>query len=303
MNLPVLKTNKNPLYSGQTLLLVLLSMAVVLTIVLSILSRSVTDVAITSREEESQRAFSAAEAGIEASLSGFAGGVGLVGENNSASYLVNPSAYGEGSTSFIYPISLISGETGIVWFVSHDGEGNMTCTDGNCFTGTSMEICWGSEANDLSTTPAIEVSVFYATALGDYRTIQIGRATGDPFDGRRETNKFGDASGECEIDGQTFAFSKTINFADMLIPAVSYGNPNGLQFALIRLLYNTTITQKFGVIVTGGTLPSQGFSATSTGTAGEATRKVEVFQGYSEVAPIFQSAIYNLGGLTKGSNP
>ena len=49
--------------SGQALLLVLLGMAVVLTIVLSILSRSVTDIAVTSREEEALRAFSAAEAG------------------------------------------------------------------------------------------------------------------------------------------------------------------------------------------------------------------------------------------------
>ena len=55
--------------SGQALLLVLLSMAVILTVVLSILSRSILDVAVTTGEEEALRAFSAAEAGMQATAS------------------------------------------------------------------------------------------------------------------------------------------------------------------------------------------------------------------------------------------
>ena len=54
--------------SGQALLIVVLSLAVVLTVVLSILARSVTDIKLSTGSEESLRAFSAAEAGIERAL-------------------------------------------------------------------------------------------------------------------------------------------------------------------------------------------------------------------------------------------
>ena len=52
------------LQSGQALLIVLLGMAVVLTMVLSVVSRSVTDIQLTTRDDEALRAFSAAEAGV-----------------------------------------------------------------------------------------------------------------------------------------------------------------------------------------------------------------------------------------------
>lgn len=54
--------------SGQTALIVLLVMVVVLTIGLSLVSHSITEVSISKDDEESMRAFSAAEAGIERAL-------------------------------------------------------------------------------------------------------------------------------------------------------------------------------------------------------------------------------------------
>jgi Tfp pilus assembly protein PilX len=74
-----LRNNQN----GQALLIVLLGMAVVLTLVLSIVSRSVTDVSITKRDEESLRAFSAAEAGVEQALLVGTGTSGGFAESNS----------------------------------------------------------------------------------------------------------------------------------------------------------------------------------------------------------------------------
>jgi Tfp pilus assembly protein PilX len=75
---------------GQALVLVLLSLSVVLTLVLFILSRSITDVAVSSKEEESARAFSAAEAGIERSL--------VVGSGNSSD--IGDAHYVASVTSF-----------------------------------------------------------------------------------------------------------------------------------------------------------------------------------------------------------
>jgi len=59
---------KKDLLSGQAVLLVVLTLAVVLTLVLSVISRTITDVKITTVEGDSLRAFSAAEAGIERHL-------------------------------------------------------------------------------------------------------------------------------------------------------------------------------------------------------------------------------------------
>ena len=50
---------------GQILLLVVLVMTIALTIGLSLATRTITDIRTTTEEENSQRAFSAAEAGIE----------------------------------------------------------------------------------------------------------------------------------------------------------------------------------------------------------------------------------------------
>src|SRR3989304_10327197 len=54
--------------SGQALLIILLTLTVVLTVVLSVVSRSVTDISVTTYQEDAQRAFDAAEAGIERAL-------------------------------------------------------------------------------------------------------------------------------------------------------------------------------------------------------------------------------------------
>lgn len=54
--------------SGQIALIVLLIMVTLLTVVLSLISDSVTDVKISQDEKEAMRAFSAAEAGIEEAL-------------------------------------------------------------------------------------------------------------------------------------------------------------------------------------------------------------------------------------------
>src|SRR3989344_3666431 len=54
--------------SGQAVLLVLLVAAVALGLGLSIISQSTTDIRISQQEQESARAFNAAEAGIETAL-------------------------------------------------------------------------------------------------------------------------------------------------------------------------------------------------------------------------------------------
>jgi len=290
---------------GQALVLVLLSLAVVLTLVLFVLSRSVTDVAVSSRAEEAVRAFSAAEAGVEKSLIvGLSSGLTDIGN---AKFTANVSSFAEGSSAFTYPISLSSGETASLWFVSHDADGNIVCGGGKCFTGHMLKICWGKPgtASGTATTPAVELSVIYAATPGDYSTLRIARGVFDPNTGRQASNAFSSPDGgTCVVDGENFEFQKTVDLATIStpVPPGSYTAENGLQLAHVRIFYNTDTSHKVGFDVSqagNSLLPSQGLLVDSSGEAGESTRRLSVFQGWPEAPSVFEYSVYSSTGLTK----
>jgi hypothetical protein len=281
--------------TGQALVLVLLSLAVVLTLVLYILSRSVTDIAVSSRSEEAVRAFSAAEAGVENAL--------IIGANLSeteigdARYSANVSGIGQGLQTFNYPLSLFSGDTATLWFADHDSDGNVSCDAGtSCFTGDTVKVCWGKPGtyNDPSVVPAIELSVFYL----DGGVYKIGRDAIDPVNtSRTPSNSFNpaDGLGTCSIEGETYQFQKTFDLTAL-------GATGQLQFARVRMLYNLLAPHNVGFDVNfagNGLLPSQGLLISSTGTAGESNRRLEVFQGWPEAPGVFDYAVYSSTGLTK----
>lgn len=293
--------------SGQALLLVLLSMSVVLTIVLSILARSTLDIGISSRSEESVRAFSAAEAGIEQRL--VAGVYGpYSGSVGDSTFSGDVTGFSSGVSEFVLPSSLYSGESATVWFVSHDANGDLSCSgpDNPCFTGSQIQVCWGKEgtSTNLSTTPALEVSIIYLRSLGNYTTARIAREVTDPNSSRRSSNSFSATDGgTCEVNGQIFAFKKTVDFGNgglKILPASVYQQPNGLQLARIASLYNTDMGHPVSVkVISGSTLPGQGVVINSSGVSGASARKVEVIRGFEELPGIFESVVFSSGGITK----
>lgn len=294
---------------GQALVLVLLSLSVILTLVLFILARSITDVAVSSRQEESVRAFSAAEAGIERALIvGVGSGLTAIGD---ASYTSKVADVATGTTGFVYPIKLSPGDSSKLWFVSHDtATGDPVCNATNpCLTGKTLLVCWGRQGtpNNASTTPAIEVSVYYETIPGDISTIAISRVTLDPNSTRTTSNFFGLASSAgCTINGENFQFSKLVDMStDFLIPASVYNTQNGLQFAKINMFYNTDQDQPVAFDVSasvasgGKPLVSQGSLIESSGVSGQSNRKLQVFQGWAETPFVFESAVYSSVGIVK----
>jgi type II secretory pathway pseudopilin PulG len=288
--------------SGQALLIVLLSMAVILTIVLSILSRSVTDVAVTSREEEALRAFSAAEAGVERAI--LIGSTSDLNFGDDASFVATAVNFAVSAKEYIYPDKLFSGESATIWFVDHDEETReLTCDTNKCFTGSGLSVCWAESEtpSDQATTPALEISILYVDVPWDYSTVKIARVTADPNVARRVTNNFGDTDGVgCTLEGQDFEFKKTIDFSASGLN-IPYATPGNLLIAKIRFFYNTDEAQTLGFDVrgTGGDLPSQGRKIVSTGTAGEANRKIEVLRTFGELPPIFDAAVFSPGGIVK----
>lgn len=288
--------------SGQALVLVLLSLSVVLTLVLYILSRSVTDISISSKQEEAVRAFSAAEAGIERSL---VVGTGFSSTDiGNATYTTSITDFALGGSEISYPSPLSSGDVVTTWFTSHDANGNLTCGASPCFHGDQMKVCWGNPgtSSSISTTPAIEVTIYYETPAGVASSIRVARIALDPNSGRQTSNSFVSSdNGTCTIGNQSYQFQKTITFASLGIPANSYQNANGLQFAKIRMLYNTDTPHVAGIDVNfagGTTLPSQGQRIDATGIAGGSNRRIVVYQSWAE-SPFAGNALISPIGITK----
>jgi Tfp pilus assembly protein PilX len=266
--------------SGQALVLVLLSLAVVLTIVLFILSRTVTDVSISSSESQAVSAFSAAEAGVERALvvGSAPGGSVQVGD---ASYTASVTNVASGVRSFLYPVELNSGDTVTVWLNSQDASPD--------YNGSSLRVCWGKPGTPAgsSTTPAIEVSVVHGTGSN----VRVFRQVADPYQGRTPDNAFPDESGSLTVDGVALPFCTTLSFSGL----------GTRQFATVRMFYNTNTSQPVGFDSTSASalFPSQGIVVRSTGTSGQSNRKVEAFQSWPEVPNVFQFGVYSPSGITK----
>lgn len=284
--------------SGQALVIILLVLAVASTIAISLASRSVTDISITTKERESARAFSAAEAGVEEALIGGSTAGTLAGGET---FSVTSGTAG-GTTDFLWPDNISSGETVGLWLVGHDASGNLICDGAHpCFTGSSLKVCWGESgsAADQAQTPAISASVIYLNTPDTYSTARVARATSDPNSARRASNSFsGPPDFGCSINGKSFAWGQTINLASLGIPAGVYNTQNGLQTIRIRMIYNTSTPHPVA-FQAGSAFPIQGTNITSTGQAEGATRKIELLQTFAAFPPIFDFGVFPGGAITK----
>jgi len=292
---------------GQALLLVLLSTAVVVTIALSIVSRTISDISVTTTEEESLRAFSAAEAGIEEVLvSGLGEGAstGDVVVNNSGTpetvtYSVDITGFPESAVEFIYPVNLASGESATIWLVSHDTSGNLTCDNPHtCYSGPRVDVCWGPIETPTSPQQpsAAEISVLYQdTGTSEIRTARVVVDPSGSIPGAEPAD-----SGYCTIAGTYFAYGKRIQFNPSGLNIPNFNVPGTLKLIKVRPLLNTTPqTIAIHSAGTGGSFPSQGKKIQSTGNSGESVRKIEVYELYPSMPSIFDAAIYGKTGIIK----
>lgn len=266
---------------GQAVLIVLLSLSVVLIIILYILSRSITDISLSSKDEDSLRAFSAAEAGVERAL--------VIGASipstaiNDATFNANVSSFARGTSSVVFPIALKSGENATFWFIGHNADGTLGCTQEACFTGSQARFCWGDD--NTTDNPAIEVTVYYKVG-NEYR---VSRKMFDPSGGRTQNNST--PTTNCTVNGERFEYGGVYSFSGL----------TNLQFATAKILYNTTTAHKIAIDVSGSgsTLPSQGAKVNSNGSFGDSNRAIEVYQLHPEIPSIFTNVIYSGSGVTK----
>lgn len=262
--------------SGQALLIVVLVMVVALTVTLSLVSRSIINIKTSTDQANSQKALSAAEAGIERTLkSGTSIASGSFENNTEYSTTITQVS---GSSGFLVNGGniVLKHEGATVWLAPYANPINF----GSVWSG-NITINWEDSQdscdNDGINDAAIEVVLIRGTNINNLIT---ERKAFDPCDTRRGQNQFSPptAAGNT-IDGTTFAHSAVIN-----------GIANGILIKVIPLYSNSKIGISSSV-----PLPNQGTLITSTGTLETTERKVTLFQGYPELpAELFPYSLLSL---------
>ena len=291
---------------GQIILVLILVMTIALAIGLSVIQKSLVDVSTSTKVEQSSRAFSAAEAGIERVLQ--QAGITDIAfpENDSAAQIADTGlipcipgsigcAQGVGTQQAVleYP-PLSKEEIAHIWLA--DYRSTTGSLPPNCgpnikchYIQNSLDVFWGNNSTDDKA--ALELTLVY-------------------FDGSKYTSKkwyLDHQSANRNVpnnfetvpcNGTTLAgyqCTKRLNF--------SAQEANGLILLRARLLYNS-FSQPFAVQAIGTcgvdcSLPPQARVLESVGTSGETQRKVRVFQLYKVVPHWFDYAIFSAGDISK----
>lgn len=279
--------------SGQALIIILLIMAVGLTVGLSVISRSTSDIKISKQEEEAARAFSVAELGIERALIGGA----LSDTVDGIDYTVTTSAQGGSDTFSFGDATLAAGEAVTLWLVDHDASGNPDQSDPDNFPRDGrINLCWGNDDSDLA---AIEAILIYRDGpAGSFksarRAYDADWGRGNGFE-RADSPEGGDCSSLKLLSRGLPGNGRPLDqsqFFDLPVDAIPY-------LLRLRLLYNSH-PQPLAVYSTTNNFPSQGVCYESVATAASGvSRKVRQCQFYAAPPAIFDYALFSGSDLVK----
>jgi hypothetical protein len=267
--------------SGQVLVLVLLVVLIGMTVGLSIASRSLKSIQNSGDLDQSNRAFSAAEAGIERVL--------RLGSTCTSGDCLTNTTIGDAKVSVVAEPT--SGTPGA-------GFGNNSVAQDDVFQivldgnpgSRAMSVCWG-EPNSIAA--ALVVSVIYENG----GTISMKKVAIDGNGGRRAQNGFQAPSvssgpttnvscnGGSQVGIKTYGQKSDINLSG--IPGTAI-----LRLARARVMYAGN--QQIAIIPVGGwALPAQGTYFTSTAVVGDKQRTVRVFRSTPQLPAIFDYALFN----------
>lgn len=275
---------------GQTVLIALLVLTIATTVGLSLIARSTTDIAITRSLEESARAFSAAEAGVEKALVTGVSVSSPVATQQGTSYTVTVAPVtADASKALVFSGKTLSGDTETVWLTAH-GDNGLIDDSVPVYTAPEIDVCWSSE----SVTPAIVTTILYKKSSDNsYRIVKgafdpdstrAGGSSGNHFSAPTTT------SGGCGADSGT-TYRTRLTFSPDIDPV------NDVLIALrIRPVYSATQI----AVLPNTILPVQGNQIVSEGkTAGGISRKIVVYQSYKTPGTLFDTGIYSQGSFAR----
>lgn len=275
---------------GQTVLILVLVMTVALAIGISVIQRSLSDVSTATKFEQSSRAFSAAEAGIEKALKGDPSGVIFTDNSSSATVTGNtliPAVPPNGTRQEpLEYLPLAKEETAHVWLADLTSTMNPPAEHYDPLVSRELDVFWGNSSTDQA---ALELTLVYHDG-SQYKSQkwyldQTTRTPANNFEQLTCTGNYSLAGYQCK---------KTIS-----LPAP----PASLMLIRARLLYNTA-SQPFAVQAVGtcGTLcsiPPQAKKLISIGISGQTQRKIQLFQLLKVVPPYFDYAIFSTAEINK----
>ncbi len=288
---------------GQLILVLILVMVVALGIGLSVVQKSLVDVSTSTKVEESSRAFSAAEAGIEKALQADSPIASLDLGNQAQITGVDkseiPPIPGVGSSQIAleYP-PLSKEEIAQVWLA--DPAANLpNCTPlFVCYTQNSLDVYWGLPNTSDKEKPAIEIKVIeYSGGAYNSRPFYL-----DPVSSRAASSNFTDVSSGCSntLPPITTTYGATRSF---YCKWTLSGLSPSLMLLRVRILYSSAsqplAVQAVGTCGKNCSLPTQARIFTSTGISGETQRKVSIFRLDKVVPPYFDYAIFSAGEINK----
>lgn len=292
--------------SGQILIIILLVLVVGVSIVLSLSARSITDIRTTTSTEQSNRAYFAAEAGIERALqqikdNAVTGNIVGSGGNlgNNASYTGTIASTGGSAQAFYFSgLKDTTTQVNLRTTVTDDTTG---------LNGGRLNVYWHTTASpQTSDTAALEVTLLRKnSATGSY---SLDKYACDPFVATR-SNGFscgGAASSSFTISGNCATptlsgisnNSSITNFCNKVGITINASANEKTLLARIRPIYAGD-----GIAVeyanSAGTapalaLPQQGYTITSTGVGTDGSnRKLVVFRSFPSLPTVFDFVLYN----------
>lgn len=286
--------------AGQVILILILVMTVGLGIGLSVVQKSLVDVSTASKVEQSSRAFSAAEAGVEKALRGdtstdFTSTTSQITDIQGVALL--PSIPGPNTPQAALQLPLLYREDmAQVWLADYNSTSNPPPA---VYKQPTLDIYWGNSSTDKA---ALEITLIYHNGT----SYQSRKWFLDSDSSRATTNKFEAVScpGTYLFGTTVFQCKKTLgNNAGINNNPLPVVSPNILMAIRIRLLYNSTpqpvAVQAVGCCGDGFNLPPQARLIISTGASGDTQRKISLFQLYKVVPPYFDYAIFSAGEINK----
>lgn len=255
--------------NGQVLLVVILASVIALTVGLAAISRSITNTRISTEESNSQKALSAAEAGVEEQLKAATDDtIGILDldpvdlDNNSS--FDSAAVAVDGQSFELNGGDIVDQDEGAdIWLSTHPDFSDPKTT-------TDLTIYWSAGSADCNDDPAIEVAVIQGSDRDNPSMVRYA------FDGcsSRATNNGFDSNVSDAVSGDPFEPPKYHKKNTVQIPIA-----DGYIARVIPLYEDANIA----VVSDPASLPLQGYNIESVGKSGNTVRKVKVFQGFSKL--------------------
>lgn len=300
--------------SGQMAILVMLVLVVALTIGLAIIARTTTDIRLSTNTNQSNQAYAAAEAGIEAALGNNISSYGTnINIGNATFNVSTPTQQGGSTTPFTFPNELKKDEAAQIWLFDYSffknpanasqpysGFYNRCSPTNNC---NQIAIYWGTKTPSTpAKTPALEATFIYKDSSGfgveKYALDNQAASRSNGF----ETVSLSPTTLTTNQGNKTYNYSKRITLqpGDTGNGTCTSGSARCYLLLRIKLLYNEGEDQGVAIapqatLVSGNTtpLPAQGTQIDSEGKAGDTIRKVRVYQSYPTLPGMFDFVLFN----------